>query len=159
MKYTENYHLPNWAKTDRIQMEAFNDMTAKLDAALNEHKLAITTKAEQRDLTALNTKVGKCGNCQIYYATYIGTGEYGQANPKSYTFPAPPILFAVLEPDRGYAFFAIRGTGSAPLNESDAKVGITWNGATVSWHSANQTANMNVEGRAYAIMALLAADE
>ena len=159
MKYTENYHLPNWAKTDRIQMETFNNMTAKLDAALNEHKLAITTKAEQRDLTALNTKVGKCGNCQIYYATYIGTGEYGQANPKSYTFPAPPILFAVLELGRGYLFFAFRNAYHTHLIGSSAECSLTWNGTTVSWHSGNQTANMNVEGRAYAVMALLAADE
>ena len=159
MEYTENYHLPSWAKTDRICMETFNDMTTKLDTALNEHKLAITTKAEQRNLTALTTRVDTCSNCQIYYATYIGTGESGQAHPKSYTFPSQPILFAVLEPGRGYAFFAIRGTGSAPLNESDAKVGITWNGTTVSWYSVNPTAHMNVEGRGYAIIALLAEDE
>ena len=79
MEYTENYHLPSWAKTDRICMETFNDMTAKLDAALNEHRLAITTKAEQRNLTALTTRVDTCSSCQIYYATYIGTGESGQA--------------------------------------------------------------------------------
>jgi len=34
MTKTTNYQLPKWEKTDRIQMKDFNDMTAKLDAAL-----------------------------------------------------------------------------------------------------------------------------
>ena len=93
MNQTPNYHLPVWAKTDRIQMTDFNDMTAKLDAALNEHRLAITTKAEQRDLTALTSKVSKCGNCRIFVDTYTGTGEYGQEHPNRYTFPARPVVF------------------------------------------------------------------
>ena len=40
MNYSENYHLPSWAKTDRIQMETFNDMTAKIDAALSAQDTA-----------------------------------------------------------------------------------------------------------------------
>ena len=34
MTKTTNYQLPKWEKTDRVQMKDFNDMTAKLDAAL-----------------------------------------------------------------------------------------------------------------------------
>ena len=34
MTKTTNYQLPKWEKTDRIQMQDFNDMTATLDAAL-----------------------------------------------------------------------------------------------------------------------------
>ena len=34
MKRTPNYDLPNWEKADPIKMDDFNDLTAKLDAAL-----------------------------------------------------------------------------------------------------------------------------
>ena len=34
MNYTTNYQLPQWVKEDRIMMEDFNDMTAKVDEAL-----------------------------------------------------------------------------------------------------------------------------
>ena len=34
MNYTTNYQLPTWVETDRIQMDDFNDMTDKLDAAI-----------------------------------------------------------------------------------------------------------------------------
>ena len=35
MQRTSNYQLPQWEKTDRILMEDFNDMTAKIDAAID----------------------------------------------------------------------------------------------------------------------------
>ena len=34
MEYTTNYQLPTWVESDRIQMDDFNDMTDKLDAAI-----------------------------------------------------------------------------------------------------------------------------
>ena len=41
MTKTTNYQLPEWEKTDRIQMKDFNDMTATLDAALKANADAI----------------------------------------------------------------------------------------------------------------------
>mgnify|MGYP006078301679 CR=1 FL=1 len=34
MNYTQHYQLPQWVETDRIMMDNFNDMTAKLDTGL-----------------------------------------------------------------------------------------------------------------------------
>jgi len=34
MNYTENYHLPQWVKSDRIMMEDFNQMCESIDAGL-----------------------------------------------------------------------------------------------------------------------------
>ncbi len=31
MNYTENYHLPQWAKSDRIMMEDFNQMCKDME--------------------------------------------------------------------------------------------------------------------------------
>ena len=35
MNYTENYHLPQWVKSDRIMMEDFNQMCADIDGELS----------------------------------------------------------------------------------------------------------------------------
>lgn len=34
MNYTTNYHLPQWAKEDRIMMEDFNQMCADIDEGI-----------------------------------------------------------------------------------------------------------------------------
>ena len=34
MTKTTNYQLPKWEKTDRIQMDDFNDAMSKIDAAV-----------------------------------------------------------------------------------------------------------------------------
>ena len=57
MQKTTNYQLPKWEKTDRILMENFNDMTAKLDAAL---------KANADAIAAVGYVTGR----------YTGTGSY-----------------------------------------------------------------------------------
>lgn len=38
MKYTKNYHLPQWVKEDRIMMEDFNQMCADMEAGLVRNK-------------------------------------------------------------------------------------------------------------------------
>ena len=36
MNYTENYHPPQWVKSDRIMMEDFNQMCADIEAGLSQ---------------------------------------------------------------------------------------------------------------------------
>ena len=48
MTKTTNYQLPEWEKTDRIQMKDFNDMTATLDAALKANADAIAPETTAR---------------------------------------------------------------------------------------------------------------
>ena len=48
MTKTTNYQLPEWEKTDRIQMKDFNDMTATLDAALKANADAIAAETTAR---------------------------------------------------------------------------------------------------------------
>ena len=36
MNYTENYHLPQWEKTDRVLMEDFNRMCADMESGLDK---------------------------------------------------------------------------------------------------------------------------
>lgn len=81
MYYTENYQLSQWRMADRIRMEDFNDMTAKLDVALTEER----TVRKRTDDT-LTAAVAARGNCQIYAATYVGTGQCGPDHPNRLPF-------------------------------------------------------------------------
>ena len=44
MRETSNYKLSQWDKTDRIQMEDFNDNFLKIDAALQENREKSTVR-------------------------------------------------------------------------------------------------------------------
>ena len=46
LKRTTNYALPDWEKSDFIQMSDFNDLTHKLDTALKSHDDTLNTKAD-----------------------------------------------------------------------------------------------------------------
>ena len=48
MTKTTNYQLNQWAKSDRVQMKDFNDMTATLDAALKANADAIAAETAAR---------------------------------------------------------------------------------------------------------------
>ena len=53
MKRTTNYALPDWEKSDFIQMSDFNDLTHKLDTALKSHDDTLNTKADTSAVTAV----------------------------------------------------------------------------------------------------------
>lgn len=36
MNYTENYHLPQWVESDRVQMEDFNEAMANIEEGLTQ---------------------------------------------------------------------------------------------------------------------------
>lgn len=49
MYYTENYHLPQWVKTDRIMMEDFNQMCADLEAGMTENAQTASSVSQNSD--------------------------------------------------------------------------------------------------------------
>ena len=57
MKHTTNYALPDWEKSDFIQMSDFNDLTHKLDTALKGHDDTLNTKADTSAVTAVQQEV------------------------------------------------------------------------------------------------------
>lgn len=48
MKYTASHHLPSWDKSDRIRMEDFNDMTARLETSLIAGQKAVSDEQKAR---------------------------------------------------------------------------------------------------------------
>ena len=148
MNYTTNYQLPTWVETDRIQMDDFNDMTDKIDAALGEQS---ETLAEQA--TLLSAK----GNCQMHFSTYVGGGT---TTSKTLTFPAKPLLVMVTNPD-GYCFVACRGmTRVYPhYSTGSTKIQLTWGNLSLTWnYDDTARGNMNENGVTYRVVAFLQQD-
>lgn len=70
MKRTTNYALPDWEKSDFIQMSDFNDLTHKLDTALKGHDDTLNTKADTSAVTAVQQEVAaaRAANCLVKLA-------------------------------------------------------------------------------------------
>ena len=128
-------------ETDRIQMDDFNDMTDKIDTALEE----------QGEILAEHTAaMAGFGNCRIYTASYTGNGIDQNI---SHTFPAKPVMIMVCGSTVGLKLLAWRECPAA--FESNLKV--TWTGNTVTWPGSVGTpgSSLNYSGYTYCILALL----
>ena len=147
MNYTTNYQLPQWVQEDRIMMEDFNDMTAKVDEALGEHE----------------TLLSGVGNCKIVAGSYVGTGTYYDTK-NTLTFPGKPMMVVLFQQIRSGSgnnrMIMIRGaTWSYSYDEySNSRNGVTWGETSVSWSCNSATYQYNEEGQSYCYIALLAAD-
>lgn len=157
MAETSNYQLNQWAKTDRIQMEDFNADNLKTDQAL----------AKQRDeITALTAAVALCGNCQIVYGSYKGTGTNGSTAPNELIFPHKPI-FVLVQSDATESLSDIklrmmRNVRWAVGNHGNSnwKIRVTWTENSVQWYnslpaSGSPSTQFNTGGQTYHYMALL----
>ena len=160
MKRTTNYAFPDWEKTDPIQMDDFNDMTRKLDAALKAGADATAGKAEASAVTAIAQDIGSGGkNCRIAWGTYTGDGTYGTANPTSLSFDFKPelILVGCQQENAGIRSWMLRPVTKA-LACCGANIQLTWTETGVSWvtqASANpHTHQNNTEGYVYHYVAL-----
>ena len=155
MNYTANYHLPQWVETDRILMEDFNDMASTLDAALDGLREDVDTN-DAAQTAALAAK----GNCQLYTATYTGTGNYGSSKKCTLTFPGEP--WAVFIGDcgnDGVFLLALRGMRSTHAQAGGTSENhLTWSGSNLQWYSSDDAlSQMNRSGNTYRVVALLTA--
>lgn len=146
MERTANYDLSKWEKTDRIEMEDFNEDNRKIDAALaglsetvTEHTAALAT----------------LGNCRVWTTSYTGVGKYGSSNAVSCTFPEMPLLFFVFGGNGAGIFWSNCTTGLS-LFTTIYNLPVSWTGNMVKW-SDNTTASLmfNSSGVTYHILALL----
>ena len=171
MKYTASHHLPSWDKSDRIRMEDFNDMTARLETSLTAGQKAVSDEqkarqtaiaAEQQARQTAIARMDQLGNCRIYHHVYSGTGSGSTIVPVTHTFPGKPLMLFVSDIGSGFAMFAPYGVTMADAgltNGVRSIVSMTWNGNTVRWSGSQQTGNqLNNQGRQYQIVALIAAD-
>ena len=78
MNYTTNYHLPQWAETDRIMMEDFNQMCSDIDEGIKTAQDTADTaesKADAAQTTANSVADAYTpGNQPYVVGSYTGTG-------------------------------------------------------------------------------------
>ena len=158
MNYTQNYQLPQWAETDRILMEDFNDMAEKIDDALADHSDSLD--ALQAADAANSAAIAAKGNCQLYTTSYIGTGTYGAGHGNTLTFPKKPLVVAVAGDPGNEMFIAFRGVGqSLAYVKGMYNLGFTWSGNTLSWYRVDSAAKQFNDSKAYYVTALLDSEE
>lgn len=145
MKRTTNYALPDWEKSDFIQMSDFNDLTHKLDAALKQTADTADevsrTAATAESVTAIARDLGTHGkNARIAFGSYTGDGKYGSANPNSLTFDFKPVMVFIGSDNESYLS---GGQMIWPLTLGSAVAGgsvrVTWSGHSVSWYTLETT--------------------
>lgn len=147
---TANYQLKQWVKSDRIQMEDFNDDNSRIDQAL---------KANADAVAAAQSALEECGNCAISLFTYKGTGKYNSANPTVITFSKMPTVFMVKGPS---AFMIARGGESsgclctyASTSGTVRDVSFQWSGSKVSFYADDGAKyQLNISNATYWVMAL-----
>ena len=131
MKQTTNYQLPQWEETDRIMMQDFNDMTAKIDAALPRWRLY----------------------------SYVGKGTYGSNNPCRLTFPERPLLVLLFGTNYAMLVPGFQDTFSASVIGGiyNRGTGFHWEGNTMIWDNYYEAGyQLNWADTTYYCLALFA---
>ena len=120
MNYTTNYHLPQWEKSDRIQMEDFNSAFQIVDETFP----------------------------QVFLGTYTGNGAYGSGSPTGLTFPFQPWFIAIFSPDGVYRLLCARGAAkvnTSPNGHSYGALAVTWGENSVAWHTTSSGSDANYQ--------------
>ena len=150
MNYTTNYQLPQWVKEDRIMMEDFNDMTAKVDEALGEHE----------------AKLIGVGNCIVKWGNYTGNGAFGSGNPTILSFDNKPMLIVLYTENRlnsaNDRMILLQGVrwGFSSANTPNSLCVVNWSDNQVSWYSdVHQDFQYSTQGIRYYYVAFLLAEE
>ena len=149
---TEYYELNQWLATDQVLRTDFNADNAKIDAALDTHAA---------DIAALETTLSQKGNCQLWTATYTGTGESGEDHPNHLTFPVVPLAVFIIA-DYGDTLVMISGSTKGLYithGENSSLAHTTWSGKTVSWYNDGfPYTQMNQANTLYRVLAFYQAD-
>ena len=176
--YTENFDLCQWEPTDQVLRTDFNADNAKIDAALagkaDASALASLTqtvsgKASQSALSALTqtvnalsstvsghtSQIAKLGSCELYTTSYTGNGQSGSANPRSFTFPHPPVIVMVASSKSSSLLTLLSGVTRGLNPQSSSLITVSWSGSKVTWYASDEGGQMNVSGYSYRVFALL----
>ena len=171
MNYTQNYQLPQWAESDRVLMDDFNDSYQKIDAALQALDDALEDKADQTILNNVSATLSgtrfdvydlqhEKGNCQIEMSDYVGTGACGSGNPNVLHFSeGEPLLVLILDDTHDNDMRMIREAATARCSNGASASFLPWGSDQVSWYSQNAAGQMNESGETYHVLTLLNFDD
>ena len=76
MNYTQNHHLPQWVKSDRVRMEDFNQMSKDIEAGLDAaNASAASAKSTANSALVKANAAYAPGNLPYVIGTYTGDGS------------------------------------------------------------------------------------
>ena len=150
--HTANYQLNQWEATDQVLRTDFNEDNSKLDTALKS--LNTTAQEHAAQLSQLQTSLRKCGDCKLYYTTYVGNGQ----DILSLTFPQKPAI-AFLYGDPSYNLIIFPEAEAAVFEGYGAYLSWSGNTLTMTNTRSNTTPNFNFSRLQYHLLALLDAGE
>ena len=144
--HTTNYDLCQWEATDQVLRTDFNEDNARIDAALESLKTAISLR----------------GNCKVLYGSYKGNNKFGSLNPTSLTFSSQPLLVIIFDTGFGGYMFLPYGAENTFMHYFDnagiQDIHVAWSDKTVSWWGNNTLSQANDAARNYRYIALVAID-
>ncbi|MDE7220257.1 MAG: hypothetical protein K2O45_11650 [Oscillospiraceae bacterium] len=176
MNYTENYHLPQWVKEDRIMMDDFNQMCAGIEAGLTKNAgdaaqavanaskeaLAAAASANANAVSAQSTANTALAKANAAYSpskqpyvvgTYTGNGD---TLTVTLEFQPKFLLISAQHTVGGYDLMYPTGFVLAGSGAKAAGVTILNNGFTVLYTTINNSAcppGINNNGVTYAYIA------
>lgn len=135
LKRTTNYALPDWEKSDFIQMSDFNDLTHKLDTALKSHDDTLNTKTDTSSVTAVQQEVAAAreANCLVKLAGPLVTTAANAAmefdlSQVDMTKVAALVFTFCAGSSSGSLKLSVNGTelGTACANSWSTSAGLLW---------------------------------
>ena len=135
MNQTSNYQLNQWEKTDRVQMEDFNNDNAKIDAALKAANEAAAAAA--------------ANGAKIVTGAYTGNGAATRTISLGFTPKAVLVMTNQGEMrDLEVSYGGLAVTGYPAVNRGVAVVTIVSNGFQVVYNDASTSTYKHYSNRA-----------
>ena len=141
MNYTNNYHLPQWVETDRIQMEDFNQMCEDIDGGITAAKAAASTAQ-----TTANAAYSP-SNKPYVVGTYIGNG--GDVTVTLGFKPSFLIISGETSNNANSVSYLGMYTAITCGNSQSSAITLTDTGFTAKVLANNYVPHMSASGRKY----------
>lgn len=100
MNYTTNYHLPQWAETDRIMMEDFNDAMSDIDQGIKTAQDTADTAESKADAAQTTATAAQTTATAAYCPSnkpYVVGSYEGTGSTQNVTLGFKPTMVIVYE--------------------------------------------------------------
>ena len=147
--YTPNYQLNQWAATDKVLREEFNQDNAKIDAALAAIQAAVIQEADQRQeaVEAVAATVP-----QIVTGTYTGNGAASRFIDLGFTPKAvyATVIWGATYSSAGFTYLGGLALDGAPVQINTYPIlSVAFNGFMVYYATSPQSISTNKQNETY----------
>jgi len=120
MNYTTNHHLPQWAKSDRILMDDFNEAMANIESSLTANAQAAAA-AKSTASSAYSTASTALSSKPYAVGTYTGNGDTVTVNVgfrPSFVFISSLEVAGLIDQVSKFGIYSCATTPNGKLGEA-----------------------------------------